>query len=246
MHLLWPIRTEPPALEPDEAHVWAVPLDAESSQRQDCWATLSADERQRANDFRFDDPRRRFVGSRAALRTLLGKYLGERAEAIGFSIGPSGKPQLASGHAAWALRFNLSHSGDLALIAIALGNEVGIDVEQLRAVSHLEQITKRYFHPDEANEVLRAESDDLDQAFFRCWTAKEAVLKSIGSGVAGRLDAFRVPTAEHEPCWVDLRSAQIPNAARCWLQQLAPCAGYVATVASLDLERSARCFAYSM
>jgi 4'-phosphopantetheinyl transferase len=174
---------------------------------------------------------------------LLGQYLGERPELIGFKIVPGGKPQLVGEHAT-ALRFNLSHSGDLAMIVVALEADVGVDVEQVRAVSHLEQIAKRYFHPEEVEEVMAATAVDRDLAFLRCWTAKEAVLKAIGKGISGRLDRFRVPTSEHEPGWIDMHRVQASDAARCWLQQLKPCAEYIAAMAGLDVERQARCYSY--
>jgi 4'-phosphopantetheinyl transferase len=218
---------------------------AEKRLWEECLAGLSADERARADEFRFDGPRRRFVLSRSALRKLLGQYLGERPETIRFSIVPGGKPQLAGESAATALRFNLSHSGDLALVVVARRADVGVDVEQVRAVSHLEQIAKRYFHADEVEEVLTAPAADRNLAFLRCWTAKEAVLKAMGMGISGRLDRFRVPISEHEPSWVDMRLVQASDVNRCWLQQLKPCAQYVAAMACLDVERRARCYTYS-
>jgi 4'-phosphopantetheinyl transferase len=245
MQIVWPFRAEPPVLEADETHVWAVRLNIADDEHDGCRASLSADESQRAAEFQVDGPRRQYIVTRAALRTLLGKYLDQRPESICFRIGPQGKPQLVGEEAAAELKFNVSHSGDLALIVVTLGAEVGVDVEQVRNVSHLEQIAKRYFHPEEAAEVLSAQPAARGQAFFRCWTAKEAVLKAVGSGLSGRLDTFRVPTTEHEPCWIDLHDAQLSNASRCWLQQLAPCEGYSGATADVDVVRRARCYAYS-
>jgi 4'-phosphopantetheinyl transferase len=246
MQLSWPSATIPPELAADEAHVWAVPLAADAAAWDALWHILATDERARADAFYFDDPRRRFVVARGALRLLLGRYLDVRPENIAITIENGGKPRLASEHAATDLRFNLSHSGELALIAVALGGEVGVDVEQLREVSDLERIAQRYFHPTEVEDMLNTASNQKIAAFLRCWTAKEAVLKAHGTGIAERLDTFRVPQSAGFEGWIDL--SEMPRSAQdsqCWLMRLTPCDGYVAAVASMGRERRVQCFAFA-
>ena len=245
MQLLWPPATTPPTLAADEAHVWAVPLAADAAVWDALWRILATDEQARADEFYFDDPRRRFVVARGALRVLLGRYLGMRPEDISIALEDGGKPRLASEHAATDLRFNLSHSGELALIAVALGGEVGVDVEQLREVSNFERIAQRYFHPVEVEEVLATANDRRNATFFRCWTAKEAVLKAHGTGITGRLDAFRVPLSASFEGWIDLSTMPQPaRGSQCWLTRLTPCDGYVAAVASMSSQRRVHCFAF--
>ena len=122
---------------------------------------------------------------------LLGHYLAARPESIQFSTQGNNKPRLASIHSRADLRFNVSHSGSLALVAVTVGNEIGVDVEHLRDVSHVEQIAGRYFHTDEIAAIRSAEPTDRTATFLRCWTAKEAVLKALGIGITSSLDAFR-------------------------------------------------------
>jgi 4'-phosphopantetheinyl transferase len=246
MNIAWPPATGSPALSADRLDVWAVRLDKGRGLLDKLAPTLSAAERQRAGQFRLDEPRQRFVVTRAALRMLLGKYLGMSASGVTLENDPHGKPRLASGSAADDVRFNVAHSGELALIAVTAGCEVGVDVERVRPVHHADHIARRYFHPVEMQAILSAGPSARDTIFMRCWTGKEAVLKAIGSGVTGALASFRVPTDEFDTAWVDLPARLSRNHARCWLQDLAPCPGYVGAVACLGDERDVHPFTFDL
>ncbi len=247
MNTRWPNATESAAIAAHEAHVWAVPLTQCQCSWEQWWATLVAGERDRADDFRLEAPRRRFVIARGVLRTLLGKYLDAPPAAIEFAGDERGKPRLAPQYAAANLYFNVSHSGDLALIAMAAGCEVGIDVELVRDVIRMEQIARRFFHANEAEALRDTPAADRGAAFLRCWTGKEAVLKAVGTGVTGSLAGFDVPFSESWRGWIELPApSRIAGHSRCWLQQLTPCDGYVAAVACLESRRSVRCFAYAV
>ena len=141
----WPETAEPPALAADDVHVWSVPLDAATRTVAELEAVLAADERERAERFRLDDARRRFVVARAALRTLLG----DTVDAAGRSLLRLRRERQTAFSASTAtdLQFNLAHSGELALVAVTRGCEVGVDVERLRDVHHWQEIAERYFHP---------------------------------------------------------------------------------------------------
>lgn len=207
-------------------------------------ATLSPAERQRADHFRLAEPRQRFVVSRAVLRRLLGKYLGLPDCDVTLEMDARGKPRLAAGQSAVDLQFNVAHSGDLALVAITVDCEVGVDVERERSVSHAEHIARRFFHPSEMEAVLAGLPAERDAVFLRCWTGKEAVLKALGSGVTGSLASFSVPTDEFRGAWIDLPSTLSKSHSRCWLHALRPCAGYMGAVACLGDERRLRLFAF--
>jgi 4'-phosphopantetheinyl transferase len=246
MQLQWPPATNAPALADDEAHAWAVPLAVDLAVRQAFWDSLSADERERAQEFRFDELRQRFVVAHGAVRTVLSHYLGQRPKGIGFALDDRGKPRLGSEYAATNLHFNLSHSDDLALILVAKGCEIGIDVEQVRDVSRLEHIARRFFHPAEAAAVLATDAAARNEAFLRCWTAKEAVLKAYGTGIADSLDAFQVPLTESFEGWIDLSALPKPDkGSQCWLRRISPCDDYVAAAAFMGSQRRVRCFAFS-
>lgn len=141
---------------------------------------LAADERRRADGIVVPAVRRRFVRARAALRRILGRRLGVAPDALAFAYGPAGKPTLA-GHP--QLRFNLSHSGDCAVLALSSDGEVGVDVESMRHRSPVLPVALRFFADDEAAAVAACEGQARVAAFLRTWTRKESVLKSTGRGL---------------------------------------------------------------
>src|SRR6185503_20202372 len=154
MQLYWPPATTPPSLSPGEAHVWAVRLAADDASQSETWNALSADERTRADEFRIEDAWTRFVVTRGTLRILLGRYLNLPPNEVAFEFESYTKPRLARLKAAAVdLRFNVSHSGELALVAVTTGCEVGVDVEQLRPVKQMDEIAVRYFHRLEIDAV---------------------------------------------------------------------------------------------
>jgi 4'-phosphopantetheinyl transferase len=245
MKTSWPQPAGPTELSADTLDVWAVLLGAEHNRLSELASQLTSDEQQRADEFRLDEPRRRYVVTRAALRELLVKYLGGPASKKALEMDRHGKPRVAGQRAGSDVRFNVAHSGDLALIAITAGCEVGVDVERVRPISHAEHIARRYLHPVEAEAIFAASSSFArDIQFLRCWTGKEAVLKAVGRGITGSLAAFRVPANEFRDAWI-LLPAQFSNEhSRCWLRPLTPCEGYVGAVACLGEERAVRCFEF--
>jgi 4'-phosphopantetheinyl transferase len=205
------------------------------------WRVLAPDERERAERYRLDEPRDRFVSSRAALRMLLGEYLGVPPAEVVFMYDGSGKPRLHDESNPDGLCFNLAHSGDLAVVVVARGCEVGIDVERLRAVSHWEQIARRYFHKSEVDEVCRSADALQGTAFLRCWTAKEAIVKAIGTGLSCPLTSFRVPVRQQRGEWVSVATSNVGPPTRCWLEQLTPYQGYVGAIACVESQRRLEC-----
>ena len=177
------------------------------------------------------------------MRTLLGTYLNSHPTEIELTIDENQKPLLAKRHEAAALHFNVSHSGDLAVIGFALGCEVGIDVEQLRDVGHLEQIARRFFHPAETSAVLSIPESARNLAFLRCWTGKEAILKALGTGIVGNVAGFQVPAENNWQGWVECSAGQAHgHRSRCWLEQLTPCDDYVAAIACVEDKRVVRTY----
>jgi 4'-phosphopantetheinyl transferase len=221
---------EPPRgverLGPDEVHVWSVDLDRlpEAVLGQ----PLSANERERGRRFRFERDRRRFVTARGLLRRLLGRYLGLEPSRLRFGYGPRGKPFLAGED---ELRFNVSHSGGLALLAFAWDRELGVDVEEEREVEEAEAIARRYFSSWEERELRLLTEVERQAAFFRCWTRKEAFIKATGDGLSRPLDAFDVTLAPGEPARL-LRVEGEPEAAfRFWLEDVSPAPGFAGALA---------------
>ena len=241
MNVHWPKATEAVEMAAGDVQVWAVPLDEARVAGQDPESVLSDDERRRAARYSLDAPRRRFVVSRAALRTILGRLLNVAPREVPLTYAGNGKPQLQAGE----LRFNLAHSGELALVAVATGCAVGVDVERRRPVRQLDEIAERFFAPAEIDAILAVEESQRTEAFLRCWTRKEAILKAIGTGLGYPLDLFAVPIGDATDGWVELPASGSIAAVRCWLAQLDPSADYLAAVATLGESRRPVCFALS-
>lgn len=174
-------------LRPGEIDLWRIALDAVAdAEVQRLRATLSPEEEERVRGFYFERDRRRFVVCRGALRSLLAAYLGCSAESIVFAYGVNGKPRLADEfQLAVPLAFNVAHSEDLALCAIACGGEVGVDLERIRDLPDWESIASMYFARADYARVQAAAPALRRNEFFRAWTRQEALLKASGVGLGG-------------------------------------------------------------
>ncbi|GIH95241.1 4'-phosphopantetheinyl transferase family protein [Planobispora siamensis] len=167
---------------PSGVRVWKVSLDR--AERAVWWGWLSEGERDRARAFARAVDRRRYVVAHAALRSVLGGLCGVPADRVGFAKDPSGRPRLDLGGGRPAPDFNLSHSEEWALIAVApQGWRVGVDVERLRADLDPLAMAERFYRPEESAR-LRAAPGAALAGYFRLWTAKEAFVKATGGGLA--------------------------------------------------------------
>jgi 4'-phosphopantetheinyl transferase len=188
-----------PPLLADRAHVWRIALD-DPQAAELYWPVLSADEQARAKRFYTHSLRLQYTVAHGALRHILAGYVGESAESLVFAVGEHGKPHLAPGSAGArsGIEFNLSHSGDLALVAVTRDRPVGVDLERwAEGVDQLE-LAERFFSPDECVALRRlASSSDqrVSAGFFAAWTRKEAYLKATGHGIARGLRHFDVSLA---------------------------------------------------
>jgi 4'-phosphopantetheinyl transferase len=192
--------------------------------------TLSPDEVERAERFRFERHRRRFVVGRGVLRALLGRYLGVEPARISFGYGARGKPHLSGALSGTGVRFNLAHSHEMALYVVTRGRDVGIDLEHVRPMPDAEDIGARFFSPHEHEILCALPPGQRLGAFFDCWTRKEAYIKATGDGLARPLDEFDVSLAPGEPARL-LRVAEDPAEVDRWsLQALSPDAGYAAAL----------------
>ena len=186
---------EPPqslSLPNGEAHVWRTPLEQSPERVGEFLRTLDEEEHARASRFHFDKHRRHFVVARGVLRLLLGRYLETRPEDVNFNYGSHGKPALGGDHRASLLRFNASHSGELAVYAFVQECEVGIDVEYIKSDFATEEIAERFFSSREIETLTALPKADRAAEFFRLWTRKEAYIKAIGTGLSHPLNEFDV------------------------------------------------------
>jgi 4'-phosphopantetheinyl transferase len=222
------------ALRAGDVDVWYVDLAVDAATVARHAAGLTEEERARAGRFKFEPDTRRFVLARAALRSVLGGYLGMAPATLEFLFGDHGKPALAGAHA--ALGFNLSHSGEMALVAVGWERAVGVDVEQWRELSDLDALARRVFAPPERAVLGALAEAERPPAFFRCWTRKEAFIKATGRGLAQPLDRFVVSiTATERARFLDIEGD--PAALARWtLHDLRVPAGYAgALVAEGDV-----------
>ncbi len=176
-------------------HIWRVWLDQDQDTCNAMRALLSADEIVRADRFIFDHLRARYTIGRGVLRLLAGRFLGLAAAAVKFTYGDHGKPCLPDS----PLKFNVSNSHQLALIAFGLGREIGVDIEWMKPLPEGERIARRFFSTPEVDDFLRVPDPLRESTFYACWTRKEAYIKAIGDGLAYPLDQFRVSLTPGEP-----------------------------------------------
>ena len=220
-----------PELGPGEIHLWSVRLDPPAERVEALGRVLSEDEWERARRFRFDKHRRQYVVGRGALRTLLGAYLGIDPKAVRFTYGPRGKPFLASPLDARGLHFNLSNSDELALVGFVLGRELGVDVEFLRQMNDCEEIAERFFSESERKVLRTIPFPTKQEAFFNCWTRKEAYLKAVGEGLAAPLDSFDVTLAPDDPPRMLTLKGDADRAARWFFRHFRPAEDYIGALA---------------
>jgi 4'-phosphopantetheinyl transferase len=187
--------SEPPeslSLATGEVHVWRVELNQPEPLLEKFRETLEEHELDRASRFHFEKHRRHFTAGRGVLRQLLSRYLGTKPEQLRLSYGAYGKPALNGEHKDSSLRFNMSHSHEVALFAFAEDRELGVDVEHVRTDFASEEVARRFFSRREVETFNALPQHDQVAAFFNCWTRKEAFIKVIGMGLSQPLDKFDV------------------------------------------------------
>jgi 4'-phosphopantetheinyl transferase len=165
------------------------------------------------------------------LREILGHYLDREPGALSFRYNAFGKPSLSDAPDRERIRFNVSHTDDIALYALARHRDVGVDIERVRTDMARERIAERFFSAREVA-TLRALDPALQHAaFFACWTRKEAYKKARGEGISVGLDRFDVSLAPHEPAAI-LASREAGEAPARWcLHHLVPAPGFIGAVA---------------
>ncbi|MGC1364043.1 MAG: 4'-phosphopantetheinyl transferase superfamily protein [Silvibacterium sp.] len=189
MILSWPSASYPIELG-DDVHVWAWRTIPTAERDSLLNAILSAEERERADRFRFPEDRQRYLTCHANLRTLLARYAGCEPQGLSFITTEFGKPALKNPAGCELLRFNLSHSQDIGLLAVTRVAAIGADVERIRPIER--EVAEAHFSKRELEDLASLDAERWLDGFFNCWTRKEAVLKAEGCGLNTPLDAFDV------------------------------------------------------
>jgi 4'-phosphopantetheinyl transferase len=182
---------------PAEVHLWRIELDCAATSVAALKATLSAEELERAARFRSHELCERWTVAHGALRWILATYSQSEPSSLVLRAGPQGKPGLV-----WPgknISFNLSHTCGLALLAVAGSGRVGVDAEIVRPGVEVADLSRRFFAPAEADEILGLAPQAQVAAFFACWTRKEAFVKALGTGLSVPMDRFQVTVRADQP-----------------------------------------------
>ena len=220
----------PPRLGQAELHIWHARWEQVAGTPHDMVSVLSAEERDRANKFRFKKDRDRYVTSRGILRRVLGDYLAISPVKLQFHYGPHGKPYLTENSLPHPIHFNVSHSSDLVLFAFSRDQEIGIDLEHIRKDFDFENIARRFLLPGEFTELTSTPADARLSEFFRLWTRMESYAKARGIGIP-LLDDLRTlpPGQDLTPPIANNPREEMSN----WkITDFTPESGYVGSVAS--------------
>ncbi len=213
---------------PGVIHVVRVPLRTSTPLHPEDWKTLSADEVARAERYRFEEPRRRFVRMRRTLRHLLSARVDRPPEQLTFLYGLHGKPQLED--AAGAGDFSVSHSGEWGLIALAPGGLIGADVEHAAERVSWPGLARRFFAAREVDELFALPPERQLAGFYRIWTGKEAFIKGLGRGLSYPLGRFAVAANPDQPAALLAIDDEPEAVARWQAQAVNPAFDYAATV----------------
>ena len=194
--LTWQSPPESLSLDAGQVHVWRICLEQDDEVLDRFRRILQPEELDRAGRFRFERLQRHFVAARGFLRYVLARYVAANPDELRFSYNAYGKPTLAGGR---SLQFNMSHSHEVALVAVTRAAAVGVDVEHIRSDFASDEIATRFFSRLEVETFSSLPKEEQVAAFFRCWARKEAYIKAIGKGLSQPLDGFDVTLAPDDP-----------------------------------------------
>jgi 4'-phosphopantetheinyl transferase len=235
--LNWPSSKFPGTIAAGEVHLWAWTLDPNPPDPSAHVALLDSQELGRMHKFYFARDRTRYAANHANLRRILGAYLNQLPEQVKLQADPLGKPELAFED---PLAFNLSHSRTLAVLAVAHGQPVGVDVEDVRPIEP--EVAARFFSPAELTALNPLQGEAWLTGFYRCWTRKEAILKAEGVGLYRALDSFDVSLQADAPA--ELLTSREAFRYPWKLHHLAPAAGIVGALATARPEVRLACFSF--
>ncbi len=241
---LWPLPPQHITLSENEVHAWKVPLVAAEDEYSALQQVLSTDERERARRFYFEKDRRRWTIAHGVLRILLAHYLNKGTHELQFVTNDYGKPALAPALTGTELQFNISHSAELALCAFTYKRQIGIDVEYMRLDIDWEPLARSHFSPSEYAALQALPAARRAEAFFLCWSRKEAYIKAKGKGLSIPLDQFDVSLAAGEPTAL-LGSREDAQAITHWsLRALEPGDGYAGALMVEGFDWNLQCWHY--
>ena len=196
---LWRSGPGPDELAGSQVHLWKICLDEPSGRGLALQGVLSPDEERAAEAFHFEKDRTSFRTSRGLLRTLLGRYTGAAPREVRFRTGERGKLSLDPGAHAERVEFNVSHSGNMVLLALSRDRRVGVDVERIRPAAKIDEISRAFFSSQEDESISALRDAMKVAAFYACWTRKEAAVKAFGGSIMELSAGVVVSSSPAEP-----------------------------------------------
>lgn len=196
-------------LSNDKIHVFL--LNLEEFNYKEFLFCLSEEESERAARLKVEEKKKQFVVTRAVLRKLLSKSLSKVEEEIVFLYGQHKKPYIENKLNNKSVEFNISHSGEYALIAITLDRKVGVDIEKINNDVDYQSLSKRFFSEKENKELDKTDKEKKLDAFYRAWVRKESFIKAIGKGIVFGLDNFSVSLGDNKKNKVNIVSKDIDS-----------------------------------
>jgi 4'-phosphopantetheinyl transferase len=241
--LLWPKQSLPVMMGPGEVHVWAWAFTGPEEPSAADLEILDEQERKKTARFYFAPDRVRYSICHASMRRILASYLDQPPESLIYHESEGGKPELLLDSSVPALKFNLSHSKSVALLAATPNAEVGVDVEDIRPIER--DVATRFFSPREIAGMSPLDGEEWLNAFYRCWTRKEAILKVEGMGLRIPLDSFDVSLLPEEPAALLGARPESKLTAPWRLHHLQPADGSMAALALSSVTAQIKTFSFS-
>jgi len=238
----WLVPLSDLTLLEDEVHVWRASLEQPEATMQKLRQMLAADELAKAGRFHFEKDHNHFIVAHGLLRTLLGQYLHMHPGQLRFCVNDYGKPALDPSFHEQPLNFNMSHSHKLALYAFAFHRQIGIDVEYMRADVDFEGVARHSFSPVEQGVLHALPVEARKQAFYNCWTRKEAYIKARGMGLSLSLDLFDVSMMSGESAALLTSREDARETGRWAFEELMPGDGYAGALAVEGHGWQLRCY----
>jgi 4'-phosphopantetheinyl transferase len=241
--LIWPTVEVPQKIAPKQIHVWTWQLGS-SPNAADLVAAhvalLDGDELSRFHRFHFERDRFRFAIAHANLRLIIGAYLDRDPKRLVFRANLFGKPEMVDEAQTRPFFFNLSHSRDIALLALSMDTDVGVDIEHVQPIER--EVAESHFSSVELSALASLKGEAWIYGFYHCWTRKEAILKAEGIGLNLPLDSFDVSLVPGAPAKL-LRARLAETFRYPWaLHDLSPAPGTVAALAAGNSQAEVFCF----
>jgi len=180
----WHSQDSDKTLDDSEVHIWLNYLNLHQARLKHLYPLLSAAEKERSERFKFYKHRKNYIASHGFLHTVLSYYVDTSANEITFNLGEQGKPSIITEQNSGNIQFNLSHSGNLAILAICKKHQLGIDIEHTDRKADWTGIAKRFFTENEQEIFFQLDKNIQEDAFYKIWTRKEAHMKVTGKGLS--------------------------------------------------------------